>query len=153
MRNLFNQLPETNIVELNVSGIPLSYFCVESLCMILKNERERVSLRVLHMRNTKLQDISALKLMEHVLGANGDPVKIKYLSMSMNSQLGYKFQNGVVKMFQDTALSQNAWYLKYIDLKFCNLSNQNLSLIDRLVQQNNQIYGGDYSTILSQQKS
>jgi hypothetical protein len=42
--------------------------------------------------------------MEYVLGIDMvDPIKIKYLSMSMNTQLGFKFQNGVVKMFQEAA--------------------------------------------------
>ena len=80
------------MVELNVSGIPLSYFCVEQLCKVLQDTQLRADLRVLHLRNTKLQDVSALKFMEAILGSNYEsPAKIKYLSMSMNTQLGFKF--------------------------------------------------------------
>lgn len=83
--NLFIQLPNTRIVELNISGIPLNYFCVDSLCNVLSRQRDIIELRVLHLRNTKLQDLSALRLMEHILGVNQEPVKIKFLSMSMNT--------------------------------------------------------------------
>ena len=124
---LFQALPQSRIVELNISGIPISYFCIEQLCRILQEFHGRIDLRVLHLRNTKLQDVSALKFMECVLGAGNAPAaKVKYLSMSMNTQLGFKFQSGVIKMFQDAAeraeKEDKKIHLKYLDLKFCNLS-------------------------------
>ena len=65
--------------------------------------------------------------MECILGVGNVPaVKIKYLSMSMNTQLGYKFQSGVIKMLQDATeraeKGENKIHLKYLDLQFCNLS-------------------------------
>jgi len=120
-------LPQTRVVELNISGIPISYFCVEQLCKILQESHDETDLRVLHLRNAKLQDVSALKFMECILGAGDAPAaKIKYLSMSMNTQLGFKFQSGVIKMCQDAVeraeKGEKRIHLKYLDLKFCNLS-------------------------------
>lgn len=108
--SLVKSLPETKIVELNVSGIPLSYFCIEQLCDTLATHRSQIALRVLHVRNCKLSDASALKLMEHViLGGPLDdntskkkPLKLKYLSMRMNSQLGFRFQSELVKMMKES---------------------------------------------------
>ena len=37
--SLMKALPETKIVELNISGIPLSYFCIEQLCETLSSHR------------------------------------------------------------------------------------------------------------------
>ena len=84
---LFQNLPHTRLTELNISGIQINYFCIEQLCQVLSQSR-KLDLRVLHLRNTKLQDLSALKLMTQIIK---NKAKIKYLSMSMNSLLGYKF--------------------------------------------------------------
>jgi hypothetical protein len=67
INTLFESLPLTKIVELNISGIPISYICIEQLCKVLI-QSERLELRVLHLRNTKLQDMSALKFMETIIG-------------------------------------------------------------------------------------
>ena len=76
--------------------------------------------------------------MEYVLGINMvDPIKIKYLSMSMNTQLGFKFQNCVVKMFHEAANPMKQYYLKYLDLKFCNLTKENLSFIQKCILEKN----------------
>jgi hypothetical protein len=32
LTNLFQQLPSTRLIELNISGIPLNYFSIENLC-------------------------------------------------------------------------------------------------------------------------
>ena len=117
-----------------------------------------MALRVLHVRNCKLSDASALKLMEHViLGGPSDdsskkkPLKLKYLSMRMNSQLGFRFQSELVKMMKESLdmRTQQAseysaerkrkiypFHLKYLDLQFCNVSQQNLTNIERYLQEN-----------------
>lgn len=91
---LFQQLPQTNVVELNLSGIPINYFCIDSLCKVI-NDTKKLNLRVIHLRNTKLNDLSALKLLSQLIDRHS---KIKYLSMSMNNSLGYKFQQSVIQM-------------------------------------------------------
>ena len=67
LSTLFQSLSSSRIVELNVSGIPVSYFSIEQLCSVLSNFRSKIDLRVLHLRNTKLSDLSALKLMELII--------------------------------------------------------------------------------------
>ena len=103
---MIKALPSTKLVELNVSGISLSYFCIEQLCETLTVNRSQVSLRVLHIRNCKLTDASALKLMLHVIQGvpeeNKKPLKLKYLSMRMNNSLGYRFQAELVKMMKQS---------------------------------------------------
>lgn len=117
LASLFQALPRTRIVELNISGIPINHFCMEQLCQVLSANRSHVDLRVLHLRNTKLSDYCALMLMEHILGAplevkqsldghrqgksTSNSIKIKYLSLRMNTTLGFDFQNGIVKLFQE----------------------------------------------------
>jgi hypothetical protein len=53
--------------------------------------------------------------------------------MSMNTQLGFKFQNGVVRMFHESSNPLKKFYLKYLDLKFCNLSKENLNFIQKCI--------------------
>jgi len=165
LANLFQALPKTRIVELNISGIPINHLCMEQLCKVLKTNRGHVDLRVLHLRNTKLSDYSALMLMEHILGspqANGqsvesqrqgkhalNPVKIKFLSLRMNTTLGFDFQNGIIKLFQEayegidrsqgqqqSHQGRKPYHLKFLDLHFCNISQQNLNLIEKYINQN-----------------
>jgi hypothetical protein len=59
---LFQALPFTRVVELNVSGIPVNYFGIDALCRVVEGSH-KLDLRVLHLRNTRLNDASALKLM------------------------------------------------------------------------------------------
>lgn len=127
---MFKALPSTRLVELNVSGIQLSYYCIEQLCETLAHFRSESSLRVLHVRNCKLTDASALKLMQNVILGVPDeglkPLKLKYLSMRMNSQLGYRFQSELVQMMQESlewrqkSIEQDRKYLpfhlKYLDV-------------------------------------
>jgi hypothetical protein len=95
--HLFSSLPRTNLFELNLSGIPLSYPCIEQMCKMLDSPKTK--LQVLHLRNTKLNDLSALKLMECIVGIEvNNPLPIRYLSLSMNNKLGFHFQNGLLKM-------------------------------------------------------
>lgn len=50
---LFSELKNTKIIELNISGIPVNFLNIESLCDAMKDSK-RPALRVLHLRNTKL---------------------------------------------------------------------------------------------------
>ena len=50
---LFSELINTKIIELNISGIPINYLNIETLCNAM-NDSKRPTLRVLHLRNTKL---------------------------------------------------------------------------------------------------
>jgi len=36
LTNLFQALSGTRLIELNISGIPLNYFCVENMCQNLQ---------------------------------------------------------------------------------------------------------------------
>jgi hypothetical protein len=83
---LFQALPKTRIIELNISGIPLNFVCIDCLCNILNNNT--MDLRVLHLRNTKLQDSSGLRIMEQILINKS---KIKYLNLASNFGLGFQF--------------------------------------------------------------
>ena len=125
LSQLFNQLPTNGLIELNVSGIPINYYCVEQLCNVIAPGKSQ--LRVLHLRNTKLQDISALKLMQHVLGTDQvKSSKIRYLSLSQNAQLRFQFQNGLLKLMQEASDRAERglakFRLKFIDLKYCNIT-------------------------------
>lgn len=88
--------------------------------------KEKLDLRVLHIRNTKLQDSSALKLLEQIIVHRA---KVKYLGMSMNPNLGFQFQNGLIKMLRETALEEKKHHVKLLDLKYCNITKANMQLI------------------------
>ena len=95
----FEGLHMTNIRELNLSSIPLNYHLVESLCFNF--EKNKVELKTLELRNSKLTDLAALKLMESLLGVRSRPLKISRLNLSTNNKLGFKFQNELVKMLEE----------------------------------------------------
>jgi hypothetical protein len=37
IQQLFNKLPETRIIELNLSGIPLNLVCIDTLCNVMQS--------------------------------------------------------------------------------------------------------------------
>jgi hypothetical protein len=78
-----------------------------------------MNLRVLHLRNTKLNDSGAIRLLEQIIVHKA---KIKYLNMSMNTSLGFQFQNHLIKMLRDVLAHNEKHHLKFLELKYCNLN-------------------------------
>lgn len=70
---------------MSLSGNPLSFFCFESLSNVLKEKS--LSLEWLDLSNTKLADKNGIDIFESILLYS----KVKYLNLSRNSGLGYKF--------------------------------------------------------------
>lgn len=57
--------------------------------------------------------------------------------MSMNINLGFQFQNGVIKMLRESHEQEEKHHLKYLDLKQCNINTNNLEIINKLIAHNN----------------
>ena len=52
--------------------------------------------------------------------------------MSFNTQLGFMFQNSLIKRLKDSAGKDQ--YLKILDVKHCNINPQNMNFISQLIQ-------------------
>jgi len=51
----------------------------------------------------------------------------------MNINLGFQFQNGLIKMLKESARTNTKYYLKVLDIKNCNINQMNMSLIHKLI--------------------
>lgn len=90
----------------------MSFFCFDSLANVLKEKN--LSLEWLDISNTKLTDKNGIDLFEAILVHS----KIKYLNLSRNSGLGYKFSAyslHLAKNLQDYKLS-------ILDVTYCGIS-------------------------------
>jgi hypothetical protein len=55
----------------------------------------------------------------------------------MNINLGFQFQNGIIKMLREVLDIKERHHIKFLDLKQCNINSHNLGIISKLIACNN----------------